>query len=96
MDDKRTLTLHILGSDRPAAPLESGQLVAIQFIKSVSPSAVFDILSSIVLSSLGEDVHREVALAMATADLDMSGLMQILTDLAKATADAADAANGGE
>lgn len=87
-DDKRTLTLKINGADYPAAPLDQGQLVAIQLIKSVAPHTVLGILSSLIKASLGESAHAQVILAMAAGELDIKGLMNVLTDLAKATADA--------
>lgn len=95
-DNKRTLTVKINGADYPAAPLDQGQLVAIQLIKKVKPATVLDILSNLVKASLGEDAHSDVVLAMAAGELDLKGLMGVLTDLAKATADAKLPSNGGE
>lgn len=94
MDDKRTLTVKINGVDYPAAPLDQGQLVAIQLIKKVKSTTVLDILSNLVKASLGDDAHSDVVLAMAAGELDLKGLMGVLTDLAKATADAKDDSAG--
>lgn len=90
MDDKRTLTVTINGTGYPAAPLDQGQLVAIQLIKKVKSATVLDILSNLVKAAFGEDTHSEVVLLMAAGELDIKGLMGVLTDLAKATADAKD------
>lgn len=94
MDDKRTLTVKINGVDYPAAPLEQGQLVSIQLIKKVKSATVLDILSNLIKASLGDDAHSDVVLAMAAGELDLKGLMGVLTDLAKATADAKDDSAG--
>lgn len=90
MDDKRTLTVMIDGTSYRAAPLDQGQLVAIQLIKKVKPGTVLDILSNLIKASLGDDAHSDVVLLMAAGHLDLKGLMGVLTDLAKATADAKD------
>lgn len=96
-DDKRTLSVTINGKDYAAAPLDQGQLVAIQLIKSVAPGTVLNILSSLIKASLGDNAHADVILAMAAGELDLKGLMDVLVDLAKATAAAkTDHAAAGE
>lgn len=89
MDDTtRTLKVKVKDTWYPAAPLDEGQLVALQLLKTVPPEKILGILGATIGAAFGAETYTALVLRMASRELDVSDLMQGLTNLAKATSDA--------
>lgn len=89
MDDEtqRTLKIKINGTEYAAAPFEQAQVMALQMVRSVQSTTVIKILAGLVKFSLGEEAQAEVLVMLAEGDINEKDLIQILMDVAKATAE---------
>lgn len=94
MDDKaaeRTLKIKVGETEYAAAPFGQAQVMALQMIKGVEGATVIKILSGLVKFSLGEEAQGEVLVMLAEGTIDEHGLIKVLMDIAKATAEAKEA-----
>lgn len=92
MDDtQRTLKIKVGGNEYPAAPFEQAQVMALQMVRDVEPATVIKILSGLVKFSLGPAAQSDVLVMLATGEIDEHGLIKVLMDIAKATAEAKEA-----
>lgn len=85
---ERPYAVTILGRDYPAAPFGAEQLVAIPLLKQVSTSTAMKLIFKLFVATLGQEAHDDIALALAGGDIDFSGLLKIVSDLADVTAKA--------
>jgi hypothetical protein len=86
MDDiARTLKVTVKDETYAAAPLDEGQLVALQLLRSVPEVKILGVLGALFKSSFGEDAYTDIVTRMALNQVDIHDLMGALTDLAKAT-----------
>lgn len=90
-DTQRTLKIKVGGNEYPAAPFEQAQVMALQMVRDVEPATVIKILSGLVKFSLGPAAQSDVLVMLATGEIDEHGLIKVLMDIAKATAEAKEA-----
>lgn len=89
MDDtQRNLKVTIGGKEYAAAPLDEGQLIAVQLIKAVPDDAKLRVISGLFRGSLGDDAHTDLVLRLSYAELTMKDWVGALSDIAKMTGDA--------
>ena len=87
-DNARTLTIDIKGHLYDAAPLDEGQMVAIQLIRSLPETSILPVLGSLLRAALGDDGYTGLIVRMSASEVSLQDLMAGLTNLAKATGDA--------
>lgn len=87
MDDEITRTLRVKVKDvwYTTSPLDEGQLVALQLLKTLPPTSILGVLGAVIGACFGAEQYAALVLRMAGQELDVSDLMQALTKLAEAT-----------
>lgn len=89
MDDtQRTLRIRIGSKTYPAAPFNEAQAVALQLVKTLPPEAQLRVISGTLRSSLGDDAHTDLTVAMASGELSLKDWINALERIAKKTGEA--------